>query len=308
MKRLICLLLAMLLPVFALAEETRKVFYEDETEPFPEGAELLTLRVCPLLGADCMLLTLGEHSMLVDTGRKLQARTILDVLQEAGLESVEYVFSTHPHQDHLGGMIPLLEAGLGVGAFFTVFPHNYVEFVGGYEYQPETIKAMEARNIPVTDLKADDIIPFGNAEITILRIPDSFIASGQRTCNDMSAILMVKYGECSMLLTADVERMDEIELADLYDLKADIMKIPHHGMSLIEPAFLNEVRPEVVFFTHGAGNTHRTQAQVYKAGYERMFFATWGTIIMQTDGTRWTVKQDLLPDYVNIAKRYVYGQ
>ena len=308
MKRLICLLLAMLLPVFALAEETRKVFYEDETEPFQENAELLTLRVCPLLGADCMLLTLGGHSMLVDTGRKLQAQTILDVLQEAGLESVEYVFSTHPHQDHLGGMIPLLEAGLGVGTFFTVFPHNYVEFVGGYEYQPETIKAMEARNIPVTDLKADDTIPFGNAEITVLRIPDSYIAAGQRTCNDMSAMLMVKYGECSMLLTADVERMDEIELADLYDLKADIMKFPHHGMSLIEPVFLNEIRPEVVFFTHGAGNTHRAQAQIYKAGYERMFFATWGTIIMQTDGTKWIVKQDLLPDYVIVAKRYVYGQ
>ena len=78
-------LLVMMLPVFAMAEGTRKVFYEDETEPFPEGTELLTLRVCPLLGADCMLLTLGEHSMLVDTGRKMQAGTVLDVLNEAGI-------------------------------------------------------------------------------------------------------------------------------------------------------------------------------------------------------------------------------
>ena len=100
MKRLICLLLVLMLPVFALAEGTQKVFYEDETEPFPEGTGLLTLRVCPLLGADCMLLTLGEHSMLVDTGRKMQAGTVLDVLNEAGLTSVEYVFSTHPHRDH----------------------------------------------------------------------------------------------------------------------------------------------------------------------------------------------------------------
>ena len=308
MKRLICLLLVLMLPVSVLAEGTRKVFYEDETEPFPENAELLTLRVCPLLGADCMLLTLGEHSMLVDTGRKLQAGTILDVLKDAGLDSVEYVFSTHPHQDHLGGMIPLLEAGLGVGTFFTVFPHNYVEFIGDYEVQPETIKALEARNIPVADLKRDDTIPFGDAEITVLRITDNAIETGARTCNDMSAMLMVKYGDCSMLLTADVERMDEIELADLYDLKADILKYPHHGMSSIEPVFLDEIQPEFVFFTHGAGDTHRAQVQIYEAGYERMCFATWGTITIRTDGTKWIVKQDLLPEFTDIAEKYVYGQ
>ena len=308
MKRLLCLLLLLMLPVSALAEGIQKVFYEDETEPFPENAELLTLRVCPLLGADSMLLTLGEHSMLVDTGRKLQAETVLGVLNEAGLTSVEYVFSTHPHQDHLGGMIPMLEAGLGVGTFFTVFPHNYVEFIGQYEVQPETIKMLEARGIPVVDLKPDDTIPFGDAEITVLRIPDSSIETSERTCNDMSAMLMVKFGDCSVLLTADVERMDEIELAELYDLKADILKYPHHGMSVIEPVFLDEIQPEFVFFTHGAGDTHRAQVQIYNAGYERMYFATWGTITMQTDGTKWIVKQDLLPEFVDIAKKYVYGQ
>ncbi len=308
MKRLICLLLVMMLPVFAMAEGTRKVFYEDETEPFPEGTELLTLRVCPLLGADSMLLTLGEHSMLVDTGRKMQAGTVLDVLNEAGLTSVEYVFSTHPHQDHLGGMIPLLEAGLGVGTFFTVFPHNYVEFIGDYEVQPESIRALEAGNVPVVDLKTEDTIPFGDAEITVLRIPDSLIETSERTCNDMSAMLMVKYGDCSVLLTADVERRDEIELAELYDLKADILKYPHHGMSVIEPVFLDEIRPEFVFFTHGAGDTHSAQVQIYEAGYERMCFATWGTITMQTDGTKWIVKQEILPEFTEIAEKYVYGK
>ncbi len=308
LKRLMCLLLVLILPAAVLAEGTQKVFYENETEAFPENEELLTLRVCPLLGADCMLLTLGEHSMLVDTGRKLQAETILNVLKEAGLTSVEYVFSTHPHEDHLGGMIPMLEAGLGVGTFFTVFPHNYVEFIGKYEVQPETIKALQARDIPVVDLKTDDTIPFGDAEITVLRIPDSSIETSARTCNDMSAMLMVKYGNCSVLLTADVERMDEIELAELYDLKADILKYPHHGMSVIEPVFLDDIRPELVFFTHGAGDTHRAQAQIFEAGYERMFFATWGTITLRTDGAKWIVKQDILPEYAEIAEKYVYGQ
>ena len=109
-KRLIIWLLALLLlstPCLAAGEQ--RVFIAGETEPFPQDAELLTLRVCPLLGADCMLLTLGEHSMLIDAGRNTNIDEINAMLADAGLTQVEYAFNTHPHDDHAGGIRPLLE-------------------------------------------------------------------------------------------------------------------------------------------------------------------------------------------------------
>lgn len=311
-RRILCLLFAVVLLPAAVAaeaaeEENRKVFLSGETDPFPGDTALLSLRVCPLLGADAMLLTLGSHSMLVDTGRKAQAPVILDEIHAAGLEKVEYVFNTHPHFDHLGGMIPLLHAGLGVGTFLTVFPHDYVEDRLDFWFQPETIRLLEQMEIPVVDLKTEETIPFGDAEVTVLRLPDSEI-NRATTCNEMSAMLRIRYGNCSVLLTADVELTSEVTLAGLYDLKSDIMKYPHHGISYLANEFFDAVRPEYVFFTHGAGDTVRAQRELLRRGVSRMAFATWGTILLQTDGQKWIVSQEYLPDYAEIASTYVIGR
>ena len=72
-KRLLAFLLTLLLlPAGALAQEQR-VFMAGETAPFGADERLLTLYVCPIMGADSMLLTFEAHSMLVDMGKENQA-------------------------------------------------------------------------------------------------------------------------------------------------------------------------------------------------------------------------------------------
>ena len=121
---------------------------------------------------------------------------------------------------------------------------------------------------------------------------------------------MVRWGDCSVLLTADIEPStnSQILLARLYDLKADILKYPHHGMSKMAADFYREVDPEYTFFTHGAGNTKEAQALLIHNGYTRMSFATWGMITMQTDGKKWIVSQEILPEKKEVADTYRFPE
>lgn len=304
MKKAICLLLALVLltPAWALGETKQRVFYEDETEPFAPDAELLTLWVCPLLGADCMLLTLGEHSMLIDAGKAEQADDVQAMLNKAGLTGVEYMCNTHPHLDHMGSVEPLLERGFTIGTFFTFFPHDYDEDVFSVK-QKEVIRAVEKAGVPIADLKTGDTFSFGGAEVTAYRVPDERITK-EMLCNELSGMLLVRYGDCSLLLTADVERRAQAVLSELYDLKADILKFPHHGLDATARDFLYNVAPEFVVITHNSTSTREAQRQLLKYGCDRVAFATLGLITLQTDGEKWIVRQDLSPDMVGYAMKY----
>ena len=71
--------------------------------------------------------------------------------------------------------------------------------------------------------------------------------------NDQSALTMVRYGERSMLFTADVEKPGQRALladTDAAALRADILKYPHHGKQTLEDAFLSGGEPELVVITN----------------------------------------------------------
>ena len=289
----ICLLLCLLF--FRAAPADGRVFLSTETEPFDGSAGVLTLRVAGTFGGDSMLLSWGDETMLIDAGIDTFAPWIERMLSEAGSDNhVDTFFNTHPHRDHLEGLFPLLEKGLAVGRICTVFPHDYHPDERTV-IQSRLMQAAENYRIPIADMKTGDTFSFGPAEITVFRLPDDRIAARMRT-NDLSAMLLIRYGECSILLTGDVEWESQAILAGLYDLKADIMKAPHHGYSPMGREFLNNVDPEFVFITNGSVDTRLARSQLELEQRPRYLYSSWGEITFQTDGTRWIVSQDFRPD------------
>jgi competence protein ComEC len=60
-----------------------------------------------------------------------------------------------------------------------------------------------------------------------------------------------------MLLTGDVELAAQADLlADGTDLRAEVLKVPHHGSRFSLPAFVNAIAPRIAMVSVGAGNTY----------------------------------------------------
>ena len=74
MRKILILILILICSLHpSLAEETpRRVFTAEKAQPFGEDEAIFHVYVCPLMGADCMILVQGNDVMLVDMGKANQ--------------------------------------------------------------------------------------------------------------------------------------------------------------------------------------------------------------------------------------------
>jgi competence protein ComEC len=75
--------------------------------------------------------------------------------------------------------------------------------------------------------------------------------------NNASLVLRIVSGDTRLLLTGDVEPEAQRDLVERgVDLRADVMKVPHHGSAHQDPGFLDAVGARVVVTSVGEGNTY----------------------------------------------------
>lgn len=305
MKKIVSLLTALLLVLtcgLALAEETpaavnaeKRVFLKGEAPDFAEDEVLLDLYVAPVIGCDAMVMVSGDQVMVIDTATSGQYAELKKLLDALGITRIDYAFNTHPDYDHLGGMADMMKQ-YEIGAFLTGFDEN---FSANHTMQRSTVNLAKSLNIPITRVADGDKLPFGHAELTFIQQ-----TYHKKSTNQLSVMTMVEVGPCRLLLTGDAENLaQQYYAANSYELKADILKYPHHGQSLLDPGFLALVAPELIFVTHGIMNTDAAQKSMNKAGVPYSF-AGWGMIHISTNGEYWLVEHQLEGKYASYPEKY----
>ena len=301
MRRILPFLAMLLVLAFQLSgvaeHDTRRVFLKGEAPDFSPDEPVLEVYVAPLMSADCFLIRQGDHTMLVDMGTLGNADQIEQMVREAGVDRIEYGFNTHPHEDHLSGIRELMKR-FSFDHFLTPFPLEYADRPCN---QVVMMKEIAAAGVPIDLVERGDEVALGDAVITIF----SHEAKGE-TLNNQSSMALVSFGDCRMLLTADVEsKIVQGLLIEEYPglLRADIMKCPHHGVSNINPDFLQAVNPEMAFITTGYYNCEHARKYLDKNGIG-YGISTWGTMRFVTNGEYWLCEHLLAPEYVGMPESH----
>lgn len=287
------LALGIALPAMGEAPPPKVLFQEDGQLLLP-GEAGFSLYVVPLLGADCMLLHSGGQWMLVDMGRRKDYPLLRELLERLGVEKIHTAFNTHPHSDHIGGMVPLIE-DYPVDRFVTVFRKN---LTGPSVLQISTIKALDRAKVPVERMNSGDSFTLGQAQVEIFK-------TSHQNINGASAVLRVSYGDTSLLLAADINRVAQDRLAHDHGsaLAADVLKYPHHGQEKLDDDFTQAVSPAFALITNGSIKSADGQKWLGRHGIP-FAFATWGVISIHADGQTIQISQELTEEGRGYKERF----
>ncbi|WP_431949536.1 ComEC/Rec2 family competence protein [Nocardia lijiangensis] len=112
--------------------------------------------------------------------------------------------------------------------------------------------------IPLLELTTGHVLRFGAVELTVLAPadPGPHRPHSADEPNDRSLVITATTPAGRILLTGDIESTAQLRLLrDPALLRADILKVPHHGSRTTTTAFLTAVHPRLAIISSGADNT-----------------------------------------------------
>ena len=181
--------------------------------------------------------------------------------------TIEYVVLTHPHADHVTGLVEALKRYKVEKVVMTGVVHTTDEYLA-------FLDEVRGRNIPVKFVVSGDSFALGEGEFSVLAPQESLEGKRVEELNGTSVVLRFVYGESSFLFMGDapVEMEEGILAAGEWDLESNVLKVGHHGSSdSNSEEFINAVAPQYAVISAGKDNPYghpslRTVKRLERAG------------------------------------------
>nr|WP_112282402.1 ComEC/Rec2 family competence protein [Prauserella muralis] len=209
---------------------------------------------CDVGQGDALVLATGEpgRAVVVDTGP--EPGPVDRCLDRLDVDRVPVVVLSHLHADHIGGLASVFE-DRAVGAV-AVGPGR----TPGWAWRLVAAEAAQ-RGVPLVELSAGRRLGWPALRLAVLGpryVPRAGSESDDGTAiNNTSVVLRAATPAGRVLLTGDVELAAQGDLlASGADLRAEILKVPHHGSRFTLPQFLGAVTPRVALVSVGRDNTY----------------------------------------------------
>lgn len=214
---------------------------------------------------DAMLVcTPGGRNFVIDGGMRHTGhpqwdcgeQRVLPLLDSLEVTYLDGVVGTHPHADHIGGLISLYRE-LPVGtAYDSGWP-----FEGSWIYEEYLEAIMENGADYVIPRRGDQLEWGPELTVEVLHPVEPLSPSN---VNNSSLVLRLTYGEVSFLFTGDLETsggedviLGALSTGVLEDISADVLKVGHHGSYTSScTQWLAQVDPSIAAICVGSGNPY----------------------------------------------------
>ncbi|MDE6679603.1 MAG: MBL fold metallo-hydrolase [Ruminococcus sp.] len=184
--------------------------------------------------ADSMVLRTENGTVVIDCGEKGDGKEIIGLLEENGIESVDYLIVTHYDKDHVGGVAKVIN---NIEVKNVLAPDYEEESPEMEKYH----KALETKNITPVLLTEDISFTLDGVDYTVYAPQKDFY--GEDNDNDFSLVTKAVYHDTTMLFTGDAM---EQRLSEIMDVgKCNLLKVPYHARKLDNSEeFISKVCPE----------------------------------------------------------------
>ena len=246
------------------------------------GEGMLLLHFIDVGQADAILIESPAQTVLIDGGNRNSP--VLAYLQKRGIDGLDLVIGTHPHADHIGGLIEILSS-LPVGEIMDPAVVHTTKTFEAY------LEAIDHRNIPFTEGRRGLTRHLGEGITMEVLHPET---PSSRHLNNASIVTRITHGKMHFLLTGDLEEHGEKELllCCAGQLPSTVLKVGHHGSSTSTTSpFLQAVNPEIAVLSLGMDNSYgfphdevlqsleESGARVYRTDIH-------GTVVIVSDGQK----------------------
>ncbi len=228
-----------------------------------------------------MLIDAGPNLANFDAGKYF----IVPYLKRNRIDQINIVILSHADNDHIGGM-PTIFRNIKVNQLFDTGLYHQSRICSTYQFLIDSLQ-MDYQIVN----QADRLENFENCGVYLLHPSKEFLKKFHRDVNNSSVIAKIVYGKRSFLFTGDIETEAEDVLVNYGNLlKADVLKIPHHGSktsSTLE--LLKLVKPQFAVISVGRNNKFKFPAPVVLERLEQLDIPVVrtdlnGAVIYRTDG------------------------
>ena len=168
------------------------------------SASLLTVHFIDVGQGDSALIEYDGHTMLIDSGP-----TILSYLKSQGIDKLDFLVSSHPHADHIGGMVDIIKS-MPVDVFVD---NGATHTAPAYR---DLMKLILRKQTPYATVEKGQSIPYADDVSVKVTNPEGL--SGD--INEDSMALLLTYGDVKIFFPGDCESCDA---------SCDVVKLAHHG-------------------------------------------------------------------------------